>query len=93
VIVDDGLATGATMHAACAAARDAGADRIVVAVPVGPPGVGEALAGVADDVLCAATPSPFGSVGRWYDAFEATPDREVVRLLSIASPGAGPAGA
>ena len=87
LLVDDGLATGATMHAAAIAARRGGAARVVVAVPVGPPGAADRFAAVADAVVCAATPAPFGAVGRWYAEFEATSDEEVRRLMSIAPPG------
>jgi predicted phosphoribosyltransferase len=82
ILVDDGLATGATMRAAVRALRAAGAGHIVVAVPVGAPETCEMLAGDADEVVCAATPEPFLAVGAWYDDFSATTDDEVREVLS-----------
>jgi predicted phosphoribosyltransferase len=69
LLVDDGLATGATMRAAIAAVRSTGPRHVVVAVPVAPPDVCAGLLSVADDVICAATPDPFGAVGLWYHDF------------------------
>ena len=81
VLVDDGLATGATMRAAVAAVRARGAARVVVAVPVGSREACAALAEVADDVVCPWTPWPFEAVGRAYRDFTQTGDDEVRRLL------------
>ncbi len=81
VLVDDGLATGASMLAAVAALRARRPLRIVVAVPVGAAESCRAVRAVADDVVCVATPEPLGSVGRWYDDFEQTSDAEVHDLL------------
>lgn len=81
VLVDDGIATGATMHAAVLAARGAGAARVVVAVPVGARESIERLAAIADDVVVLATPSPFYAVGEFYVSFRQTSDEEVVALL------------
>jgi putative phosphoribosyl transferase len=81
VICDDGLATGATMHAAVRALRTRGADRVVVAVPVGSRQACESLAHEADEVICPERPEPFGAVGRYYRHFEPVGDEEVVRLL------------
>lgn len=81
VLVDDGLATGATMTAAVRAARAAGAARVVVAVPVGDP---EACAGLrleADEVVCLERPEPFYAVGAAYEDFAQTSDEEVRALL------------
>ncbi|MGY1607446.1 phosphoribosyltransferase [Geodermatophilus sp. SYSU D00700] len=82
VLVDDGLATGATMRAALAAVRGAGAAAVVVAVPVGPPALCAELE--ADEVVCLVTPQPFGAVGRWYDDFGQTTDDEVRAALGQA---------
>jgi predicted phosphoribosyltransferase len=84
VLVDDGLATGATMRAAVAAARRIDATRIVVAVPVGPPEACADLAAVADDVVCLLQPRSFGAVGLWYDNFAPTTDAEARRILESA---------
>lgn len=81
VLVDDGLATGATMRAAIAALRTAGPRRIVVAVPVAPADVCAGLRAEADDVVCAATPEPFNAVGLWYQDFTPVTAEEVRRLL------------
>ena len=90
VVVDDGLATGSTMRAAIEAIRREGPARIVAAAPVGAAVVRDSLAAVADEVVVAATPSPFGAVGLWYAAFPPTGDEEVRALLraaTLADPG------
>src|SRR5437899_9362877 len=69
ILVDDGLATGATMRAAVQALRQQQPARIVVAVPTASPDTCEALRAEADDVTCAMTPEPFFAVGHWYDDF------------------------
>jgi putative phosphoribosyl transferase len=81
VLVDDGLATGATMRAAVAAARRSGAARIIVGVPVGSPEACADLAALADDVVCPLRPSAFGAVGYWYDDFSPTTDAAARRIL------------
>jgi len=81
IIVDDGLATGASARAAVAAARQAGASEVVVAVPVGPPDAIAVLQREADRVVCPLVPSAFGAVSRYYEAFPQTSDAEVVALL------------
>lgn len=81
ILVDDGLATGATMHAAIVSLRDAGAARIVVAVPVGTTSACRKIRQEADDLVCLYTPEPFFGVGQWYDNFMQTPDEEVLALL------------
>ena len=86
ILVDDGLATGATMRAAIAALRARGAARIVVGVPVGAPETCEALTHDADEVVCAAAPAPFLAVGYWYEHFDQTSDEEVQAILAQASP-------
>jgi predicted phosphoribosyltransferase len=82
VVVDDGLATGSTMRAAVAAVRRQRPARIVVAVPVGARATCSELASEVDDLVCPWTPEPFYAVGQAYVDFSATPDEEVVRLLS-----------
>jgi predicted phosphoribosyltransferase len=81
ILVDDGLATGATMRAAAAALRSLGADRLVAAVPVAPKESCDALRAVVDDVVCASMPQRFVAVGEWYDDFSQTSDEEVSELL------------
>jgi putative phosphoribosyl transferase len=82
VLVDDGLATGATVRAAVQAVRTARPARVVVAVPVGAPESCRGLREVADEVLCLEEPERFAAVGAWYDDFDQTGDDEVRRLLS-----------
>jgi predicted phosphoribosyltransferase len=86
ILVDDGLATGSTMKAAVQALRTHHPARIVVAVPVGAPEACRALADLADDVVCARTPTPFGAVGHWYRDFSQTTDHEVRALLRNDAP-------
>ncbi|MDN5794946.1 MAG: phosphoribosyltransferase [Intrasporangium sp.] len=81
VIVDDGIATGATARVACLVARALGARWVVVAVPVGPPHVEERLP-EADLVVCLERPWRFRAVGAAYDDFEPTSDDEVTRILA-----------
>ena len=84
VLVDDGLATGATMRAAVAALRKQQPGRIVVAVPVGVSDVCVNLEKEADEVICASTPEPFHAVGFWYEDFSQVTDEEVRGLLGQA---------
>lgn len=77
ILVDDGVATGATMRAAIAALRQAKPSRIVVAVPVAPPDTVDVLRNEADEVVCLATPEPFMAIGCWYMAFPQLSDEEV----------------
>ncbi len=83
VLVDDGLATGATMSAAARAVRPR-AREVVIAVPVGAPSTCRALLAEADRLVAAAQPHPFESVGRFYRNFDPTTDAEVVALLAQA---------
>jgi putative phosphoribosyl transferase len=83
LVVDDGLATGATMRVAVRAVAAAGASPVVVAVPVAPPPACEALRALADEVVCLRTPSSFVAVGAWYDDFSETSDDEVRRALGV----------
>ena len=89
VIVDDGVATGATMRAAIRVARANGARDVIVAAPVAPPDVAEMLRSEADVVVCLAEPEPFWAVGTWYRHFEAVGDDEVVALITAAAARAG----
>jgi putative phosphoribosyl transferase len=88
ILVDDGLATGATMHAAIAALRQQEPARIVVAVPTAAPETCNALRAEVDDVVCAITPEPFHAVGLWYEDFSQTTDEEVRELLACTAPPA-----
>ena len=86
VVVDDGLATGASMRAAIQALRQHEPARIVVAVPAAPESACRELAGLVDEVVCATTPSPFFAVGEAYWDFTQTTDEEVRDLLRAAAP-------
>src|SRR5690606_34860335 len=77
ILVDDGLATGATMRAAIAGVRKHHPNRVIVAVPVAAADTLEAIKDQVDDVACLATPSPFRAVGLWYASFDQTTDRQV----------------
>jgi putative phosphoribosyl transferase len=83
LLVDDGLATGATMRAAARAVRSR-ARQVIIAVPVAAPATCRALAGEADRLVPAATPDPFEAVGRFYANFAPTTDAEVIALLAQA---------
>ncbi|KJS62766.1 phosphoribosyltransferase family protein [Streptomyces rubellomurinus] len=84
VVVDDGIATGSTARAACLIVRARGAARVVLAVPVAPGDWTDRLTGVADELVCVGTPSPFFAIGEFYDDFTQTEDEEVLRLLAAA---------
>lgn len=86
VIVDDGIATGATARAACRVVRARGAVRVVLAAPVAPPEVTASLAAVADEVVVPWQPAVFGAVGRFYDDFTQVSQAEVARLLGPVTP-------
>ena len=81
ILVDDGLATGATMRSAIAAVRQQQPAQLVVAVPVAPPHTVAVLREEADEVVCPATPEPFFSIGLWYEEFAPVTDEEVRVLL------------
>jgi predicted phosphoribosyltransferase len=85
IVVDDGVATGATLKAALRSLRKRGAKPLVVAVPVGPPETIAALKGEADQVICPYTPDPFYAIGEFYVDFEQTTDQEVRDLLQKAA--------
>ena len=82
LVVDDGIATGATMLAAVRLLRHQGAARIVVAAPVAPPDTVARLTDEADEVVVISTPASFSAVGCWYEDFSQTTDEEVSRLLA-----------
>ena len=84
ILIDDGLATGASMRAAIHAVRVHGPSRIVVAVPVGPPETVEALRREVDELVCPILPEWLMSIGHWYMDFSQTSDAEVMRLLQRA---------
>ncbi|WP_346765522.1 phosphoribosyltransferase [Thioalkalivibrio sp. XN8] len=87
VLVDDGVATGASMEAAIEAVRQLGPERVVAAIAVAPPEVVERLEAAADEVVCLATPEPFFAVGAWYQDFGEVSDEEVRRQLrGVAEP-------
>ncbi|GAA5615366.1 phosphoribosyltransferase [Streptomyces platensis] len=90
IVVDDGIATGATAAAACQVVRAQGAARVVLAVPVAPPDAAERLRTSTDEFVCLSTPFAFSAVGEWYRDFSQTPDDEVVALLAQAAAGPGP---
>ncbi|MDZ7704800.1 MAG: phosphoribosyltransferase [Trueperaceae bacterium] len=81
IIVDDGLATGASMRAAVSALEQRNPSTIVVAVPTGAPDTCAMFEDMVDEVVCLQTPQPFGGVGRWYKSFPQTKDDEVTDLL------------
>ena len=82
IIVDDGLATGASMRAAVVALQQLAPLRLVVAVPVAAREICAELEQLVDDIVCATTPVPFAAVGRWYRDFGETSDAEVRKLLA-----------
>src|SRR5438046_2919032 len=98
ILVDDGLATGATMRAAVKALRQRGVAKIVVAVPVGPPDTCREFEDEADEVVCASEPEFFQAGGQYYEDFSQTSDEEVSELLARGAQeqstrqAAGPAG-
>jgi predicted phosphoribosyltransferase len=85
ILVDDGLATGASMRAAVAALRQKQPRKLVVAVPIAAPSTCEELGSEVDDIVCAVTPEPFFAVGLWYQDFSQTSDEEVRELLRRAA--------
>lgn len=85
VLVDDGVATGATVRASLRALRERDPGRLILAVPVGPSQTIEELRPLADEVVVPATPDPFWAIGRFYQTFGQTSDEEVVELLEAAN--------
>lgn len=82
ILVDDGVATGATMRAAITALRSEGPAKVIVAVPVAAFDTLNKLRSEADEVVCLATPQPFGAIGGWYLSFPQISDEEVRSILS-----------
>jgi len=89
ILVDDGIATGASMLAAVRALRDAEPRSIVVAVPVGPASTCRELAQEADDLVCVTMPPGFEAVGQVYDDFHQVSDDEVRELLNTPTTSTG----
>ena len=81
ILTDDGAATGGTMFAAVEDLRKAGVQKIVIALPVSPPGIEDEFLRIADDVIILATPEPFEAVGKWYVSFPQLTDEDVLQLL------------
>jgi predicted phosphoribosyltransferase len=88
ILVDDGLATGATMRAAAAALREQQPRHIVIAVPTAAPELCDEFRDEVDDIVCVITPEPFDAVGLWYEDFSQTTDDEVRDLIGRAYPPA-----
>jgi predicted phosphoribosyltransferase len=84
ILVDDGIATGATLRAAIEVVRQHDVARLIVAAPVGAPDSVDALAPEVDDMICLATPFGFHAVSQWYRHFDQTSDEEVQDLLAVA---------
>jgi putative phosphoribosyl transferase len=93
ILVDDGVATGATLRAALAALQSQQPARIIVAVGVAPPETCNLLAQEADELVCVLTPEPFWAVGLWFAEFSPTTDDEVRALLAHARAQTGALGA
>lgn len=93
VVVDDGIATGATIRAACRVVRDAGASRVVLAVPVASSEALRRLRGDADEVTSLISVEGSFAVGQWYEEFDQTSDEEVVSCLGLARARQSPGGA
>jgi len=85
ILVDDGVATGATIHAAIKAIKKQGCAKLVVAVPVAPPSAVEELEQLADEVICLATPEHFYAISGYYNEFPQTSSEEVVTFLELAN--------
>jgi putative phosphoribosyl transferase len=88
ILVDDGVATGGTATAAARAARERGAAKVVLAVPVGPPGAARRFVAEVDEFICLEAPADFFAVGAYYERFGQTSDEEVRDLLAAAIEGA-----
>jgi putative phosphoribosyl transferase len=87
IVVDDGLATGATARAALRAVAGRGAARVVLAAPVGARATVEALGGEADELLCLFEPDPLWAIGLWYEDFSQISDEQVESLLALGREG------
>ena len=84
IVVDDGIATGASIRVALAALRRKNPKRVVLAIPVAPREIVDELRTEVDDIVCLATPDPFFAIGAHYEDFHQVPDREVMRCLDEA---------
>jgi putative phosphoribosyl transferase len=93
IVIDDGIATGATIRAALRATRMRKPRKLVVAVPVAPPDSLEALRGEADDIVCIEQPDLLGAIGAYYADFQQVSDREVIQTLKRFAPAKSPAAA
>ena len=91
VVVDDGIATGSTARAACQIARAHGAARVVLAVPVAPPGWETEFRGEVDELVCVDTPAWFAAIGQFYADFSQVTDDEVIACLELAATSPSPA--
>ena len=91
VVVDDGIATGSTARAACQIARALGAERVVLAVPVAPPGWQARIGSDADEMVCVSTPRGFSAIGQFYGRFPQVSDAEVLACLERAATLRSPA--
>ena len=89
IVVDDGLATGATMRAAVLALKKLAPRRLVVAVPTAAPDTCDAFREEVDEIICGMTPEPFYGVGAWYEQFPQNTDDEVRERLVDSDRGAG----
>lgn len=85
ILVDDGIATGASMRAVLDGLRESAAKRLVLAVPVAPPQTVDELRGRVDEIICLLAPTCFVAVGQYYRTFGQVPDDEVIRLLRASS--------
>lgn len=92
IVVDDGIATGATVRAALQAIRKQGPKKLVLAVPVAAPGAIADLRGGVDDLICLETPDPFGAVGCHYGDFRQMSDEDVIAILARVPSGSLPRG-
>ncbi|MEA3510631.1 MAG: phosphoribosyltransferase family protein [Actinomycetota bacterium] len=86
IVVDDGVATGATLEVSIRLVVGAGADSVIAAVPVGPPATIRRLERIADAVVCPVQPATFYAVGAWYEDFSQVSDETVTALLGGRSP-------
>jgi putative phosphoribosyl transferase len=93
IVIDDGIATGATIRAALRATRMRKPKKLVVAVPVAPPDSLEALRGEADDIVCVEQHDLLGAIGAYYADFQQVSDREVIETLKRFAPAKSPAAA
>tara|TARA_R110000824_G_scaffold95178_5_gene229010 strand:+ start:2558 stop:3250 length:693 start_codon:yes stop_codon:yes gene_type:complete len=82
IVVDDGIATGGTVRAALEGVRRNSPEKVILAVPVAPPSMLEALAALCDEIICLASPVNFGAVGAFYRNFDQTEDDEIIQLLA-----------